>query len=522
MKKKLHRPSLQLALGMVITFILFTGCSKEENAVNPDKIAKVQVFVSGIDQVETFDVKTGDRKASSARKTTANNSVPPAQTISLRLDNEHYLQATLSRISANDQASHLPAVRASVAKTSGNANKAAATPLPSGITYGVVVYDASGNYVDQADYTIGGSTPEPFELVAGQSYTFIAYSLHNADPLSSVGTDGLSTAKLENIAGTADLLYTRIDQEVTGGQNTLNITLKHLFSEITTTIDGSQIGTIEVADDFYLAPHYDQVALGFTDGTLTYHNQNANGSPVQMGAIGETSITSLPTIVATPSTENGILKIGAIKIGDLTKNDVEIGGITIMPGERYDLNLTIKKHPQDIGGLIWAEGDLNYDTDEDVYSFSQNAGDGSYFPFGHLYPYGDGREFDRVAANLGDPCALVMDGNQWRTPTKEDFDILSGEDDISEPRTIAGINGAWYPTIDDEGLFFSETGYRTPTNSNILQPREGWRWSTTSLWILWAGRHQENGNWYSVVSNRDGGFSTVDWGMKIRCVRDYN
>ncbi|TYR37911.1 hypothetical protein FXV77_01085 [Sphingobacterium phlebotomi] len=518
MKKTSNRPTLKLAIGMAITFILFTGCSKEENAVNPDKVAKVQVLVSGIDHVET-----GTLKASATKKSKSNNAVPTTQTVTVRIDNEHYIQATLSRKQGNDQASDVARLsKASVAKTAGTALKAAAEPLPTGITYGVVVYDADGNYVDQADYTIGGSMPEAFELVAEQSYTFVAYSLHNSDPLPSAGTGALSAAKLENITGTADLLYTRIDQQVTSGQNTLNITLKHLFSEITTIIDGSQIGSIEVADNFYLAPHYDQADLEFEEGTLTYHNLNTNGAPVQMGAIGGTSITSLPTIVANSGTANGVLKIGAIKIGDLTKNDVEIGGITIMPGERYDLNLTIKKHPQDIGGLIWAEGDLNYDTDEDVYSFSQNAGDGSYFPFGHLYPYGDGREFDRSAANLGDPCALVMDGNQWRTPTKEDFDMLSGEDDISEPRTIGGINGAWYPTIDDEGLFFPETGYRTPTNSNILQPREGWRWSTTSLWILWAGRHQENGNWYSVVSNRDGGFSTVDWGMKIRCVRDYN
>ncbi|PRD49371.1 fimbrillin family protein [Sphingobacterium haloxyli] len=519
MKKILHRPTLKLAIGMVITFVLFTGCSKEENTVNSDKVAKVQVFVSGVENVET-----GALKASSAKKATSNKSALSRQTVSIRMDNEYYMQATLSRKQRTDQASDVAGLsRANVAKTAGTTFKAAANPLPTGVTYGVVVYDADGNYVDHTDYTVGGSTPEPFELVADQSYTFITYSLNNSDPLPAAGTAPLSATKIEGIAGTADLLYTRIDQVVTGGQNTLNITLKHLFSEITTAIDGSQIGSIEVADDFYLAPHYDQADLEFTDGTLTYHNLSTTGSAVQLGAVGSTSITSLPTIVATPATANGVLKIGAIKIGDVIKNNVEIGGITIIPGERYDLNITIKKHPQDIGGLIWAEGDLIYDSGTDVYSFSQNPGDGNYFPFGHLYPYGDGREFDRAAANLGDPCALVMDGNQWRTPTKEDFDILRSEDDISEPRTINGINGAWYPTIDEEGLFFPETGRKTPSNpSAIGQPREGWRWSTTPLWILWAGTHPETGNWYSVVSNRDGGFSTVDWGMKIRCVRDLN
>ncbi|PRD54070.1 fimbrillin family protein [Sphingobacterium gobiense] len=518
MKKILHRPTLKLAIGMVITFILFTGCSKEENTINSDKVAKVQVFVSGID-----NVKTGSLKASSAKKTTSNKSIPVIQTVSVRLDNEHYMQATLSRKHGNDQVSDVAGLsKANAAKTAGTTFKAAANPLPTGVTYIVVVYNNNGDYVDQADYTIGGSAPAPFELAADQTYTFITYSLNNSSPLPSAETVSLSGAKLEDIAGTADLLYTRIDQMVTAGPNTLNITLKHLFSEITTTIDGSQIGSIDIADNFYLAPHFDDVDLALADGSLSYRNLNSNGATVQMGAIGGTSITSLPTMIAHPSTANGILKIGAIKIGDVIKNNVEIGGILITPGERYDLNITIKKHPQDVGGLIWAEGDLVYNTNTDVYSFSQSAGDGNYFPFGHLYPYGDGREFDRAAANLGDPCALVMDGNQWRTPTKEDFDILSGEDDISEPRVIDGIDGAWYPTIDSEGVFLPETGYRVPPNSAILQPREGWRWSTTSLWILWAGRHQETGEWYSVVSNRDGGFSTVDWGMKIRCVRDLN
>src|SRR5690606_36912853 len=262
MKKISNRPTLKLAVGMAIAFILFTGCSKDENSVNPDKVAKVQVLVSGIENVET-----GTLKASATKKTKSNNVVPITQTVSVRIDNEHYIQATLSRKQGNDQASDVARLsKASVAKTAGTALKAAAEPLPTGITYGVVVYDADGNYVDQADYTIGGSMPEAFELVAGQSYTFIAYSLHNSDPLPSAGTGTLSAAKLENITGTADLLYTRIDQQVTAGQNTLNITLKHLFSEITTIIDGSQIGSIEVADNFYLAPHYDQADLEFEVG----------------------------------------------------------------------------------------------------------------------------------------------------------------------------------------------------------------------------------------------------------------
>jgi len=517
MKKILSRPMLKPVIGILISLVFLTACSKEENTVHSDKVAKVQVRVAGIDHAETSGLKS-----SSAKQASAKNSLSRVQTVSVRLDNDHYMQATLSRLDTKDQAFGEVSFKKATAARASSSKIQAANPLPTGVTYIVVVYDSKGDYVDQADYIIGGSAPEPFELAADQTYTFIAYSLNNSDLVPSIGTDPLSTVKAENIAGTSDLLYTRIDQVVTAGDNTLNITLRHLFSEITTTVDGSQIGSIEIADNFYLAPHYNKVDLALTDGALTYNNISTDGSPVQMDVLGSNTITSLPTIIAHPSTTNGILKIGAIKIGDVTKNNVEIGGISIYPGERYNLNITIKKHPQDIGGLIWAEGDLAYDTNTDIYNFAQNQGGGSYFPFGHLYPYGDGREFDRSAANLGDPCALVMDGNQWRTPTKEDFDILSGETDTSEPRIMDGIDGAWYPTIDDEGLFFPETGYRVPTNSNIRQPREGWRWSTTSLWILWAGRHQENGNWYSVVSNRDGGFSTVDWGMKIRCVRDHN
>src|SRR5690606_3449537 len=100
MKKILSRPMLKPVIGILISLVFLTACSKEENTINSDKVAKVQVRVIGIDHTET-----GGLKSSSAKQASAKNSLSRVQTVSVRLDNEHYIQATLSRTDAEDQAS---------------------------------------------------------------------------------------------------------------------------------------------------------------------------------------------------------------------------------------------------------------------------------------------------------------------------------------------------------------------------------------------------------------------------------
>src|SRR5690606_7492497 len=155
MKKILSRPMLKPVIGIRISLVFLTACSKEENTVHSDKVAKVQVRVAGIDHAETSGLKS-----SSAKQASAKNSLSRVQTVSVRLDNDHYMQATLSRLDTKDQAFGEVSFKKATAARASSSKIQAANPLPTGVTYIVVVYDSKGDYVDQADYIIGGSAPE--------------------------------------------------------------------------------------------------------------------------------------------------------------------------------------------------------------------------------------------------------------------------------------------------------------------------------------------------------------------------
>ncbi|QRY55887.1 hypothetical protein [Sphingobacterium siyangense] len=476
-----HLPAL--FLGMVFIFCL-GGCSKETAPVS-DNLAKVQVVLGGIDNKEVSTLKASSGSSSTVAKT---------QVQTIRLDEGMYLQANLTRLDGNEQAGSVAGGSVSL-KAGINKTKAVATPVANGIVYRVLVFDDAGNYVDQADYTVGGDMSRQFFVNPHKTYTFICYSLNGSSALApfTVGA-GQNLSDLTasfNIPYTSqvdnDLMYQRIDLPVVPGLNTLDVVFKHKFTELTAKLDGTAFGNITQAE-VYFASSYPTVDLKLNTGAIEYTGWSGWVKEVIFPTINTPVIISNPTIIACPADDEYRKIYGGFTIGTIYKS-FDIPGLTIIPGERYALNLVIKKDPSQLGNLIWAPGYLKYDGTTNLYSFTSNTGLGDYFPFGQIYPYGDPRVYDRSQANLGDPCLSINDGYLWRTPTKADYETLEVLGPV-ENRVVNGVSGAWYPTSATTGVFFRAAGYKdnqsTPSNP-IWEPTNVWLWSQTSEGYLEEG-----------------------------------
>jgi len=535
MKRIFNSALPALFLGMVYIFCL-VGCSKETAPVS-DNMAKVQVVLGGIDNKEVATLKASSATSNGAAKT---------QVQTIRLDDGMYLQANLTRLDGNEQlrsvAGSSIALKAGLQKT-----KAAATPVANGVVYRVLVFDDAGNYVDQADYTVGGDMSRQFIVNPGKTYTFICYSLNGSSalaPLTVAAGQNLSTLTASfNIPWSSqvdnDLMYQRIELPVVPGLNTLDVVFKHKFTELTATLDGTAFGNI-TQSEVYFASSYPTIDLYLNTGAIDYTGWSGWVKQVIFPTINTPVIISNPTIIACPADDEYRKIYGGFTIGGTYKS-FDIPGLTIVPGERYALNLVIKKDPSQLGNLIWAPGYLKYDGTSNQYSFSSKTGLGDYFPFGQLYPYGDPRVYDRSSQNLGDPCRGIFDGYLWRTPTKADYETLEALGPV-ENRVVSGVNGAWYPTSATTGVFFPAAGYKdnqsTPSNP-IWEPTNVWLWSQTSEGDLYEG---STGGMYAFnmfppdagnmretqVERRELNtlpVGTSDFsrfrGSQIRCVRDY-
>src|SRR5690606_21746246 len=137
----------------------------------------------------------------------------------------------------------------------------------------------SGAYVDDVVYSAGSETYEGFALVAGEKYTFIAFSIGSTATVPAVDTtQTLSTATLTNISGDQNFMWYTKTMTLTPGVNNLDVVLKHQFSQITTVVDVSVIPDVTTptgianitAVSANIVPYNPTATIKLSDRTITY------------------------------------------------------------------------------------------------------------------------------------------------------------------------------------------------------------------------------------------------------------
>ncbi|WP_166333119.1 hypothetical protein [Sphingobacterium chungjuense] len=324
---------------VLFSTLLIASCAKQEKEQAANGEATVSVHLLGAEDQEENDDDVN--VASSSRAATIDKSAEEDQTQILPFGEDMSIVATLSKTSklstnTNNKSSLKDQSRAATVLT----------PIATNVRYRVLVYDAAGTFLQEKDYQAGQeSSVSGFVLDAGKSYTFVAYSVNGTTALPDPANKAnLSTATLNSIS--TPLLYFRKDVTLNHGSNTLDVTLKHQYSQITTRIelDPSTAGNITAVGTPTIRPVRQNGNIQFFNGAITYGTAVANGTAVSFPSLGTgvRSITSTPTLLISPNTTTAEFNVGSLTASSITKANVALSNLKITPGTRYNLVMKLQ------------------------------------------------------------------------------------------------------------------------------------------------------------------------------------
>ncbi|HFK5507274.1 FISUMP domain-containing protein [Elizabethkingia anophelis] len=380
--------------------------------------------------------------------------------------------------------------------------------LPDDICYKLLVYDNNGNYVAERDYIRGKESNTAITpalmLDGGQTYTFVAYCINTttiASLPSVVNKNTLEGATLSDMAGTTDLMYFK-SSPVTlrgGTNNYLDIVLKHMFSQITTTLDVSQTGYKIHTIDANIAPHYNKASIKLADGVIT--RNNLGSTPIQFTLPAGDVIDLYPNSVSNVSIVDNdinnttVFNIASIRLGvgnkvtggaSIVNKNIKIENLKVRPGVKYNLNINIV--PADtyltymgvpaarINGQIWMRYNMgvtnmdlvanNPDQDPQIAALY-----GSYYFWGLKDPYSATNNTQKSgpvgAWNSGTNYAPVK--NQTYDPCPSGFRVPTTNEwlKLIEYTTSENI-GKWDATpVDFGGSFGAGKVLRSKKNTSV-------------------------------------------------------
>ncbi|MFD2599384.1 hypothetical protein ACFSQ3_10510 [Sphingobacterium corticis] len=315
--------------------------------------------------------------------------------------------------------------------------------LDSGIRYKVAVFDQSGEFITERDYTRGKeSTTRELWLDHGKTYTFIVYSV-NSPRIEDAGMPGIvfvggsRTLKAATMVapGSGQLLYFRQQLTVYRNQiNRLDIILRHKFTRITTILNTSATGYLPREINSSFVPHYSTVSMDLETGVLR-RTGNLEGAVARRTfnlatstAAHSSNTVSFSTDINHDDNTTTSFVISSLKVGELTLNNLTpFKTLPVRAGIRYNLYLNLV--PKDeylthanlpavrIGGTIWALHNLgaNTATNGREETISQDA-HGNFYQWGRKEPSA-GKTDNAVNANM-DTSNNPSD-NAWNAGTEE-------------------------------------------------------------------------------------------------------
>ncbi|MCT4260494.1 hypothetical protein HZP32_00010 [Elizabethkingia anophelis] len=406
-----------------------------ENSLSTGSKASVKINLVGVSFKE--DVTT---QASSGRNISGFPDVG-VQRSGVLVSPSAYVGVELSSVSTGVIKSQASSVK--------NMLAAAGSSLGNGIKFRVLAYKVSdGSYVGSQDYTVGQSGGS-LTLEQGVPYTIVCYSYGSSSlPALSTGEQSnLSSAVVNYDDTNRDFLYQSQNYTPGSSNNTLNITLNHQVSRITTVVRLSGYSNINTIANAKLTPHYSNGVINLSGGNIT------NRSVLSSGAVLDFSGATFPSANATASpvfinSDSGGVATGVfsadINIDGVTKTITLSNKFKITPGSDSTLGITFNKCGAFIGP--------NTDPANFKLFMCHNLGaDTSQDPF--------------------TPNALIHGAKyQWGANTNEAGSYYSQSDDQSNSGTISGwnttakANGSWSDaskTANDP----CPSGYRVPTKA---------------------------------------------------------
>lgn len=482
-----------LVLSALVCGSLYS-CKESKDSVAASGKASVNIQLLGVENPIVTTKKAGK----------GGNATGTAQTVVVPLTNSSSFEATLT---------NEPSVTSGNLLRASSGSRAAVTeertPLAANIKYKIVVYNADGDYVTEKTYTNTVDNTIAIALDAGQTYTFVAYSVNSTATVPAVTAQAdIANASLDNIS--ADLMYFKKDLAVQPGDNNLAVVLKHQYSEVTTNLSMAteMTGAITSLVSSTIDPTHPSANLKLADGTITY-NGNTTSTAVQFPALGAglRTVSSNPTLLIHPGATNGVFSFGSITIDGETKNNVSVAGLKIVPGQRYNLNLNFKTCTQPVTG----GADLNWSYPA---SGSGAVVDGVTRPAGYVVTKdltAPGADYGFVFDIQQLDNSFNMEVNGVKLATQE----IQFEAGIAiAPRNVQFADGSLYGGTNTEGGTVPQVYSLTGTSANpvirVVISRSG----EVSMY----GSKANGGELYPLVLTQ-GSFNTVPWSSTTNNVK---
>ncbi|MDV3953371.1 hypothetical protein CMT77_14240 [Elizabethkingia anophelis] len=490
-----------------------------------------------------------------------NSTAVQTEEISFNNTNDYKLVATLTTVDNVSQAS-----------SKASAKAATATPLPVNTRYKVVVFNNSGNYVTEANYTSGQeATATPITgLTAGQSYTFVAYSIGSTTTLPDItytnpANKTLASASVNNVSENSDLMYFSKSLTLDGNNtNYLDIILKHKYSQIYAAINSAQTNyyTISSINNATITPHNSTANLKLSDGSTTASGSSSRTLRFSSNA---QNVSAPAVFINTAATTNGILSIGSAVLQKasgflVTHENIEFRNLKIAPGTRYYLELSFVPNDQyitnfrgypavRINGVIFMRHNLGANISLNPDAPSVNIA-GNYYQWGRKTPvatattgtgaipgwnttvatqgaWNSGTRTAPIKNTLNDPCPTG-----WRVISREEFGTLvdntthsyTGNAATTNIGSAAAVLTSKFNTSVKVTLPF--TGFREGTDGRFSHAATGG--GTLIDGSYWsADNNSDIGRIFALFNTTESSFWAAGSGgvntraTPIRCVAEY-
>ncbi|AQX01460.1 fimbrillin family protein [Elizabethkingia anophelis] len=317
-------------IGIALLSVITTSCRSTDNSTNENDNTKaiVKVNLAGSEFNGTEFLKSASTKVSSSTSVISQQQTIP-------FNEEYSITATLVPVITKKNTSY-----AATDLTAGIPDR---KELEAGIKYKVVVYDDSGAYVDEKEFTYKQNDQNGFLLDGGKSYTFIAYSVNSKTSLPAIN-NGNTLATAELPASTEDLMYFKRTMIVTGNKtNNLDVVLKHQFSQVTLKLDATNIGNIQdIGQTYFFSTQ--RGGIIFNNDKIVLRIAPDPNAYVKFPPLDNSpKATSNPTLIISGDSDTGFLFIDSITINGTTKNGLRLENLNFRLGVKYDLNITFNK-----------------------------------------------------------------------------------------------------------------------------------------------------------------------------------
>ncbi|WP_454059226.1 hypothetical protein [Elizabethkingia ursingii] len=542
-----------------LTSISLTSCRSNDTEGNLLKggVASVKINLTGTD----FAASTGASGAPTAQASlkSVGSLSGSVQRHGVMLSPSMILEAELSpsSISSSTSASSSFKKSAQASTKLNTLNTLAAVggnPIGPGMMFRVIAYRQSGGtYQDHKDYTVG-QPAAGLTLDQGVAYNLVAYSYGTTTlPAITTGeTTGIASAQVSYDNANPDFMYQKMSYTPNNADNTVNFTLRHKVTLITTTIN-SMVGNINSITGAYLTPHNLTGTIPLSTGVMTNRNTPINQSLNFAGAFPTITAAADPVFVNADTAGNlGGNFSASINVNGTTKVVNLPNTFKITPEYKSDLNINLRTCGAYLGPnqTQWTEFMCqNLGATAGINPFSPEAGNhgakyqwgaqtgetGRYYSqsedqgnngiiLGWLIAYkpnntwNSGTEANPVKT-INDPCP-----SSYRVPTRTELLAVIANNPNVE-RVGAWINNGNYTsalyvrnTNNIRTLMLPAAGFRNYTDgSRNWVGSNGFYWTSTE-----SGTMASDANYFYLNSNgtavRDTGNRTH--GVSIRCIKD--